>query len=241
MNDMNPRAVIGGNAPPDPLDEAISVYSETLELAEGILTGQPVQNDTQMRQVDEVAKSLKEAKKAVEDAKEGEYRPFKDGCDRIVQKYQPTLKDLDTQIKGCNAMVNDFKVAKRKAQEEEQRRKDAEARRKMQEAEEAARAANAADLDAQREAEAKIREAKEAAHAAAEAKRDTVKGLRTVYKWAYEIDPASDPKAARRPALNDIAVNDPDAIAAFVDDYVARNFRSRQIAGVRTWSSMEAF
>lgn len=213
MNDMNPRAVIGGNAPPDPLDEAISAYSETLELAEGILTGHPVQNDAQMRQVDEVAKSLKEAKKAVEDAKEGEYRHFKEGCDRIIQKYQPTLKDLDMQIKVCNAMVNDFKVAKLKAQEEEQRRKDAEARRKMQQAEDALRAANAADLDAQRETEVKAREAKEAVHASAEAKRDQVKGLRTVTDTVV-ID---DLKLAR-----ELWVNHRSEVTAFNADLARR-------------------
>ncbi|MFE3839666.1 hypothetical protein ABNX41_21830, partial [Rhodobacteraceae bacterium PA1-206B] len=74
---------------------------------------------------------------------------------------------------------------------------------------------------------------------AAQAK--AVKGLRTVTKWSYETDPATDPRGARRPALNDIAQNDPEAITAFVDDYVRRNHSLRPIAGVRVWQEKVAY
>ena len=68
--------------------------------------------------------------------------------------------------------------------------------------------------------------------AARESANDKVKGLRTITR--YEI---TDHKAA----LNDIAKNDREAVTAFIEAYVAKNFKERAIAGVRVWAEKEAF
>lgn len=107
-----------------------------------------------------------------------------------------------------------------------------ETNRLRREADAAAAKANAADVDAQREVAAARQAAIDAENATKAAAKDSVKGLRTVHH--YEI---TDHKAA----LHDIAVNDREAVTAFIEDYVRRNHRARGIKGVRVWTAKEAF
>ena len=44
-----------------------------------------------------------------------------------------------------------------------------------------------------------------------------------------------------RAALHDIAANDRNAVTAFIEDYVRRNFKARPIKGVRVWQEKEAY
>ena len=103
---------------------------------------------------------------------------------------------------------------------------------KARAAHEAALAASAADIDAQRAADAAKAEAEAAAKAAKAASKNQVKGLRTVTK--YEI-------TDHRDALHWIAQHDRDAVTAFIEDYVRRNHRAANIAGVRVWQEKEAY
>lgn len=221
------------NNPPDPLDEAIGTDPEALELADGLLTGDPVENEAQMKAADGVAKRLKALKKAVADAEESEAKPIYDQWKAAKARFKPTLDDLDKQIKGLAAMVSDFKrkLAAEKAEAERKAREEAEA--KAAAAAKARAEADVSDIDAQRAAEEAVRESEEAAKAARIAKaQNDVKGLRTVTR--YEI-------TDHRAALHDIAANDRDAVTAFIEGYVAKNYRSRAIAGVRVWEDREAF
>lgn len=221
------------NNPPDPLDEAIGTDPEALELADGLLTGDPVENEAQMKAADGVAKRLKALKKAVADAEESEAKPIYDQWKAAKARFKPTLDDLDKQIKGLAAMVSDFKrkLAAEKAEAERKAREEAEA--KAAAAAKARAEADVSDIDAQRAAEEAVRESEEAAKAARIAKaQNDVKGLRKVTR--YEI-------TDHRAALHDIAANDRDAVTAFIEGYVAKNYRSRAIAGVRVWEDREAF
>ncbi len=182
MNDMT-LAGIGHNSPPDPLDDAMSPFEDALELSDGMLTGQKVTDDMQMRAVDEVLGDIKEAKKAVEAAKEMEYRPHKDAGDRVIAKYKPTLADLTTRENGLKAMVSDYKVAKRQAEEEAERKARAEADAKRRAAEEAARKADVSDIDAQHDAMMAQREAEDAQRRLVEASKSKTKGLRTFTEY----------------------------------------------------------
>jgi hypothetical protein len=121
------------------------------------------------------------------------------------------------------AAVEPFKrkLAEQKAAEE---RAAWEATNKARrEAEELARKANAADLEAQREVEAARQAALDAEQKARDAKANGVKGLRT--ETVAQID---DHKAA----LHWIARHDKDAMTAFIEEYVRRNFKDAEIDGV---------
>lgn len=240
MQELNPRAVIGGNMPPeeqpaiinDPLDDAIATDQEALERAELMLIGQPVDNDAMMKDVDDLVKRLKAIKKAVTTAKEAESKPLHDAWKTALARYKPTEDDLDRMVKGCSAMVDGYKRQKRAAQEEAQRVANMAAAKARREAEEAARQAEVSHIEAQREAEAKLQKAKDAEREAAAAKKDRVKGMRKVTR--YEI-------TEHRAALHDIAKNDRDAITAFVEEYVRRNHKTRAINGVKVWEDVESF
>lgn len=221
------------NSPPDPIDEALAPFGDTITEAEGWLDGTAVETEGQMKAVDALTKEIKAAKKAVEAAEESEAKPIYDQWKAAKARYKPTLDDLDRIIKGLVAAVDGFKRKLAAEKAEAERLARAEAARKMREAEEAALAANASDIEAQRLAAAAQAEAAEAQRLAQAAAKDTVKGMRTVTR--YEI-------TDHRALLNWIARNDRDAITAFIEAWAAKHHKENQAAeGLRVWTEKEAF
>ena len=231
-NDAPP---IGHNNPPediDPIDAALDPFADALEEATNWLDGTPVTNEAQMNAVDAVLKQIRAAGTAVNKASDAEIKPLYDTYKAELDRWKPTIADLKMQKDGLAALTNDFKkelaaekeTAKRKAYEEAQRL-EREAQRKADEA-------VAGDIEQQREAMAAKSDAMEAAKLAAAANKDTVKGRRKVTK--YDITDYQQ-------AINDIAKNDKPALAAFVDEYVRKNHKNREIAGVVIWTEKESF
>ena len=235
MNDMNPRAIIGGNAPPDPIDEISAQFEASRIEAENWTDGTSVENEAQMKCVDALRNDMREWRLSLEKGQKSATAPLYDAYKREGERWKPTIDDAK-RIEGCLvASVDAFKRKLQAERDEAERLARAEANRKMREAEEAARAAAASDLEAQRAAAEEKRiadEAVEQAKAAAEATASAQKGTRKVTR--YEI---TDHRAAHR----DIAVNDRDAITAFIESYVAKAYKHREIAGVRVWDDREAF
>lgn len=235
MSDMNPRAVMGANNPPDPIDAICSQYEADRIEAENWTDGSAVENEAQMKCVDQLRKAMRDWRLELERGQKSATAPLYDAYKREGERWKPTIDDAK-RIEGCLvAAVDGYKRKLAAEREEAERAARAEANRKMREAEDAARAANAADLEAQRAAaEAKriADEAIEQAKTAAEATASAQKGTRKVTR--YEI-------TDYRAALNDIAIDDRDAVTAFIEAYVAKNYRSRAIAGVRVWEDREAF
>lgn len=221
------------NNPPDPIAEALAPFGDFISEAENWLDGTAVENESQMKAVDDLTKQLKTAKKAVEAAEESEAKPFYDQWKAAKARYKPTLDDLDRMVKGLIAAVDVFK--RKLAAEKEAARKEAErlAWEATRAAQEAARQADATNIEAQREAAAAIAAAEDAQRLAAAAAKDTVKGMRTVTR--YEI-------TDHRALLNWIAKNDRDAITAFIEDYARKEHKVIANAeGIRVWQEKEAF
>lgn len=228
----NPRAVIGSNNPPDPIDLALEPYADIIAEAEQWLDGATVENDAQLKATDELLKELKAARKAVDTARDECTKPLHEVWKAEVARWKPTQDDLDRQVKCLVAAQAPYK-AKLAAEKEEARRKaEAEAARKIEEALRAHQAANAASIEQQRAADEAMKEAEAAQKRASAAAKDTVKGMRTVQ--VYEIED-------HRAALKWIALNDREAITAFIEEYVRRNFKIRQIDGVKVETRKEAF
>lgn len=229
---MNAPA-IGHNGPPDPIDEAIAPFADAIAEAEAWLDGEPVTTEPAMKAVDELAKDIKAARKAVDQARDTATKPLHEVWKAEVARWKPTQDDLDRIVKGLAALVDGFKRKLAAEKAEAERAARAEAERKMREAQAAAEAANAADIEAQRAADAARAEAEEAVKRAAAASKDTVKGLRTV--WRYEITDA-------RALLHWIAKNDREAVTAFIEEWARRNHRNNAKAdGLRVWDEKEAF
>lgn len=232
MNAINPRAVIGGNNPPDPIDVALEPFGPILEEAANWLDGAEVENDGQLAATDTLLKELKAARKAVDVARDECTKPLHEAWKSEVARWKPTQDDLDRQVKCLVAAQAPYK-AKLAAEKEEARRKaQEEADRIAEEARKAHLAANAASIEEQRKADELIAAAEEAQKQARIAAKDTVKGMRTVQ--VYEIED-------HRAALHWIAKHDREAVTAFIEDYVRRNFKARPIDGVKVETKKEAF
>jgi DNA-binding helix-hairpin-helix protein with protein kinase domain len=167
-------------------------------------------------------------------AQKSESAPLHDAWKASLARFKPTIEDLGRQAKGLAALVDGFKrklAAEKRAAERaaweaaEKARKEAAAK---------AAAADAANIEEQREADEARRLAQEAEKEAQLARRGAkdVKGLRTVTR--HEIE-------SHKGALHWIAANDQDALTAFIEDYVRRNHKSKQIDGVKVWQEQEAF
>lgn len=230
MNEMNPRAIAGGNSPPDPISEATAPYQDAIEEAQSWLDGAEVENEGQMKAVDALTKDIKAALKAVVDGQKSASAPLHDAWKAELETWKPTIADLTMIRDGLVSAVGKFKKALQAKRDEEQRIAAAAAAKARREAEEAARAASVSDIEAQREAAEKLRAAQDAAKAVKAV--DVPKGMRTVHKFTV-----ADHKAA----LHWIARNDRDAVTAFVDAYVQKNHRAAPIDGVKSWTEKEAF
>lgn len=232
MADGNARLGIGGNNPPDPIDLALQPYADIIEEVGNWLDGATVENEDQLKATDALLKALKEARKAVDEARDECTKPLHEAWKCEVARWKPTQDDLERQVKCLVAAQAPFK-AKLAAEKEEARRKaEAEAVAKAEAARQAHLAANSASIDDQRKADEMLREAARAEKNAARVAKDTVKGMRTVHTFAIE---------SHRDALHWIAKNDRDAVTLFIEEYVRRNFKTRQIDGVKVETRKEAF
>lgn len=232
---LDKREAIGGNLPPDPIDEALAPFGDYIAEAESWLDGKPVKDEGQMKAVDALLKQIKAAKSEVTNAEKSACLPLHDAWKSEKARWKPTLDDLDRMSKGLVALVADFKRELARKQEEARRLAELAARKKREEAEAKARAASAGDIEAQRAADDAIKEAR---RAAADAKSvEVTKGLRTVTKYAVDD---------HRALLNWIARNDREAITAFIEEYARRTYKDHFRAsvfpdGMRIWSDKEAF
>ena len=225
-------ATIGHNNPPDAIDQITAVYEAERMEAENWTDGTPVENEAQMKAVDALRSAMRQWRLGLEKGQKDATAPLRAIYQAELDRWKPTIEDAK-RIEGCLVATLDAfkrKLAAEKAEAERKAR--AEAEKAMREAEEAARKASSANLDAQREADAKKAEAEAAIAKARAASKDTVKGLRTVTR--HEV-------TDHRAALKWIALNDRDAITAFVDEYARANHRQKTIDGVKVWDEKEAF
>lgn len=230
---MNAPAAIGHNMPPDPIDEALAPFGDTITEAEAWLDGQKVETEAQMKVADTLLKGVKAARKAVDEARDTVTKPLHDAWKTEVARWKPTQDDLDRLIKGLVALLDDFK--RKLAAEKEAARKEAErlAWEETRKAQEAARLADASNIEATRAAAAAMEAAEAAQRAAQAAAKDTVKGLRTVTR--YEI-------TDHRALLNFIAKNAREDVTAFIEEWARKNHKQFDSAdGLRVWQEKEAF
>jgi hypothetical protein len=232
MTAANPRAVIGGNSPPDPIDLALEPYGDILEEVANWLDGATVENEAQLKATDALLKELKAARKAVDVARDEVTKPLHEAWKGEIARWKPTQDDLDRQVKCLVAAQAPFKEKLAAAKEEATRKAEAEAAAKAEAARQAHLAANAASIGDQRQADDLLREAEQAERQARNAAKDTVKGMRTVHVYTIE---------SHKQALHWIALNARDALTEFIEEYVRRNFKLRPIDGVKVETKKEAF
>lgn len=237
MNDLSPPS-IGHNNPPEHLERTIAIlasFSVYLDEAENWLDGFPVESEEQLEAVDALLLNVKAAEKAVIQARDAATKPLHEAWKAEIAHWKAAVDDLERLKKGLARISNDFKVKLADLREAEARRIRADAEKRVQAAKELARQADPGDIQSVRIADAARKEAEETMRAARIIEKTRPKGIRTVRKWAY-----TDAEG-RRSALHWIARHDHDAVTEFIDGYVARNFRNKEIDGVKVWDEREAY
>lgn len=195
---MQPENVVtlGHNGPPAPTPyEAVSEEIEKLYGEATLwLDGEPVNSQGMADDLDKLKNMIRKARKAADDARKVEKKPFDDGAKEVQERYNPLLKKADTAIDAANKALAPWLAKVEQERQEAARKAREEAEAKQRAAEEAIRAAAADDLAAREAAEALVKDAKQADRAANRVEKDRAHAsggagrathLRTVYE--YEI------------------------------------------------------
>ena len=233
MDGINPRAVIGGNNPPDPIETITAPFDNDRAEAENWLDGTPVENEAQMKAVDALRATMRQWRLGLERGQKDATAPLHEVYKAELERWKPTIADAKRIEDGLVSVVDVFKrklAAEKEAARKEAERKAWEATRAAQEA---ARLADASNIEATRAAAQAQADADAAQKAAMAASKDTVKGLRTVTR--YEI-------TDHRALLNYIAKNARDDMTAFIEAWASKNHKQfTQADGLKVWTEKEAF
>lgn len=170
----NPRAVMGGNAPPlTPYEAAEKAIEDIYSEASLWLDGAVVSDKATADGIDNLKKEIVKVRKAADEARKIENKPFDEGKAEVQARYNPLLAKADLAKDACNEALKPWLIAEGKRLDAEA----AEARRIADEkriaAEEAIRGTDATNLAAREAAEALVKDSKKADAAANRAGRQT--------------------------------------------------------------------
>lgn len=232
----NPRAVLGGNNPPEPTPfEAMDTHiADLMETAKGFLDGEPIET-AEMAAV--VAKLIDEGRRAGKDAdafRKDEAKPFDDGKKAVQEKWKPIIARCDLVVDTAKKALVPYQLKLEREQAEAAAKAREEAERARQEALAAERAAHAAaDLEAAERADELRKVADKADREANKAEKTAptvaVEGGRGIGLRTYWIAEITD----RREALKHYMLNQPEALTAWLLDQAQKdvNAGKRAIPG----------
>lgn len=177
LNPDNPRAVMGGNNPPElaPFEQSKATISDLFGEAKNWCDGEPISSQEQADEVQKLLRLIQAAEKEADERRVAENKPFDDGKAEVQARYAPLIANTKS-VKGMTVLAVE---ACKKALTPWLVKIDAENRAKAAalaaEAEAKAEAAREAmcqrdgDLEKAAAAEALVREAKDAEAAARKA------------------------------------------------------------------------
>ena len=186
-----------------------------------------------MKVVDALRANMRQWRLALERGQKDATAPLHDIYKAELERWKPIITDAKRIEEGLVAIGDGFK--RKLAAEKEAARKEAErvAWEATRAAQEAARLADASNIEATRAAAKAMEDADAAQQAAMAAKKDTVKGLRTVTK--YEV-------TDHRALLHYIAKEAREDVTAFIDEWARKHHKEFPNAdGLRVWIEKEGF
>lgn len=233
MTATNPRAVIGGNIPPDPIDAITAAFEDDRAEAENWLDGSAVTNEAQMKAVDDLRSAMRQWRLGLEQGQKDATSPLYAVYKAELERWKPTIEDAKRIEAGLVAVVDVFKRKLAAEKEAARKKAEAEAWEKTRAAQEAARLADASNIEATRAAARAAEEAEAAQAAAMLASKDTVKGLRTVTR--YEI-------TDHRALLHYIAKHAREDLTSAIEEWARKHHKEFPNAdGLRVWIEKESF
>jgi hypothetical protein len=233
--DTNPRAVLGGNHPPEatPFERAEKEIGDLYDEAKLWLDGAAVEGEEVAGGLSNLLNLLRGAEKAADAAREAEKKPFLEAGRAVDAKFGPVIKRAKLAQDGCKKALAPWleqKEAEKRAAAEVARR---EAEEKARAAEAAIRAASAANLEEREKAEALVKDAKRAEAKASKAEHDTAKAVGGIGR-AVSLRPTYTPVLVDvKEALRHYWTAEHDEIVSLLNSLAARDVRAgaRSIPG----------
>lgn len=199
-HDTNPRAVIGGNNPPEPtpFEKAESEINSLFDEAKLWLDGAKVDSQELADGIANLLNMIRDAEKRADEARSAEKKPFDDAGAEVQARYAPLIGNTKT-IKGktvlaaeaCKKALREWLEKKDREQREAAEKARREADDKLKAAQEAFRTTDATNLEQREATEALAKQAIIADRVASKTERATAKAghssvgrsasLRTVY------------------------------------------------------------
>lgn len=226
---------VGHNRPAGTPFDAIIVRIDLLNLeAQNWLDGDPVATQGQADAIARLLDQAREARKAADELRKAEARPFDDGKAAVQAKFKPWLSKCDRIADSCKQVLAPFLAAKEREKREAEIKARADAEAKADAARRAFQtAAGTTDIVARERAEALAEEAKAAERAAAAAAREKGHargGARAVGLRTHLESEVTDHQAFARYVWE----HHQDSLRAFLDGFARELVRSgrRNLPGV---------
>ena len=222
----NERARIGGNFPPEPTPfEAAKIkVDDNVGEATLWLDGQAVESKDVADGLALLLDEIRKARKAADDARKVEAKPFDDGKAEVQARYKPLLDNADRATDAIKAALLKWDAkedARLRAIAAAERAKADEAARIAAKARATMDAANLAEVAEVERQTAASDAAQEAARRAESAKVVVKGGARAVaFKTVYDAVLTD-----RRAALNHYAVRNPAALTAWIQEQADQDAR----------------
>jgi hypothetical protein len=208
----NPRAVAGGNGPPEPTPYEIAEQkiSDLYDECQHWLDGAPVECQDHADGIGNLKGLLRKAITAAEAARVAEKKPFDEQIAEIQDRYNLLIGDTKKvkgkavrAIEACDAALHPWLIAEKRRIDEEAKAKREAAEKARRLAEEALRTADESNLTAIAAAEDLVVEAKAAATVANKAERQTTTvggsfGTRAIGLRSFWVATITDPKEFAR-------------------------------------------
>lgn len=240
----DPRLGIGGNNPPEPtpLEQAREDISILDEEARHWLDGKPIENQAQADDVAKLIDAARKAKSRFDADRKAEKAPHDAAAKAVDAAWKPVIEDADRIVKVGKAVQTDWLIKQDEAKRETERLMREEAERKAEEARKLAEEADGS-LEAAKVRDLAVADAENAQKAAALAASDKAgakaagmgraMSLRSTWRAMVED---------RRALLNHVAVHDPDALTAFLEEWAGKAVRhgARDLPGVSVYEERVA-
>lgn len=201
----NPRAVIGGNQPPDPFITIKQEIDDLFDEAKNFCDGEPISTPEMADAITKLHDDLHEAGKRAEEMRVAEKKPLDEAVAAVQAKWNPLVQPKKGRVAlgkdACASLLTPWRTKLAREKEEAARKareEAAEAARVAQEAMQASRG----NLEARVDAEELAAHAKDVERGAKRAERQatTGLGLRTTWvatlidagaglDWAYDKSP----------------------------------------------------
>jgi hypothetical protein len=174
---------IGHNNPPSAF-EMLQIHIEDLiSLADGCLTGDPIDTQEKADAIEALKDDIKKARKDVEAARVEEKKPHDEAAKAVQAKYKPLLDRADIAASTAANALTPWLVKQQEERDRIAREKREEAERLAGKAKAQFQDSNSTDLESRLNAEEALKQAKKAAAVANKVDRQAT-GLRSYWTAA---------------------------------------------------------